>query len=88
MLALRQALGDRVRELEAALASVKHLRGLLPICSYCKSIRADQDYWQQVELYLAEHTAAEFSHGICPACYEAVVEPQLAAFRRDPGSGG
>ncbi|MFO0844432.1 MAG: response regulator transcription factor [Gemmataceae bacterium] len=83
VLALQRALADRVRESEAALASVKHLRGLLPICSYCKSIRSDQDYWQQVEHYLADHTAAEFSHGICPGCYERVIEPQLALFKRE-----
>jgi phosphoserine phosphatase RsbU/P len=82
VLALQQALADRVRELESALASVNQLQGLLPICTYCKSIRTDKDYWQQVEHYLADHTEAEFSHGICPGCYASVVEPQLTAMRR------
>jgi hypothetical protein len=40
----------------------------VPICSYCKDIRDDQGFWQQVELYVKEHTGAEFSHGICPDC--------------------
>ncbi len=54
----------------ALIASVKQLRGLLPICSYCKSIRSDHDYWVQVESYITDHTEVQFSHGICPECYE------------------
>ncbi len=57
-------------ELQAALANVKQLHGLLPICSYCKRIRGDDQYWQQVESYIAERSDAQFSHGICPPCYE------------------
>lgn len=53
---------------EANLAQVKRLRGLLPICSYCKKIRDDQNYWHQVEAYLSDHSDAKFSHGICPDC--------------------
>ena len=72
VLGLQQKLGDRVAELQAALASNKQLRGLLPICSYCKRIRDDNQYWQQVEGYIAEHSDAQFSHGICPSCFERV----------------
>jgi sigma-B regulation protein RsbU (phosphoserine phosphatase) len=54
----------------ALLASVKRLTGLLPICSYCKRIRTDTDYWEQVDSYVAEHSDARFSHGICPTCLE------------------
>ena len=50
------------------MANIKRLTGLLPICSYCKRIRSDHDYWEQVESYLADHTDAQFSHGICPSC--------------------
>ena len=50
------------------IANIKRLTGLLPICSYCKRIRSDHDYWEQVESYIADHTDALFSHGICPAC--------------------
>jgi sigma-B regulation protein RsbU (phosphoserine phosphatase) len=57
--------GQRTLEL---MASIKRLTGLLPICSYCKRIRTDTDYWEQVESYITEHTDALFSHGICPAC--------------------
>ncbi len=56
-------------ELRTALANVKELSGLLPICSYCKKVRDDQDYWQTVEGYISHHTDATFSHGICPECY-------------------
>ncbi len=52
----------------AALADVKTLRGLLPICAWCKKIRDDHGYWSQLEVYVSRHTQAEFSHGICPDC--------------------
>jgi phosphoserine phosphatase RsbU/P len=52
------------------LTRVIQLSGLLPICSYCKRIRTDQNYWEQVEQYLAQRSNAVFSHGICPVCYE------------------
>jgi DNA-binding response OmpR family regulator len=70
VLALQDKLAQRVAELQQALASVKQLTGLLPMCSYCKRIRSDQNYWEQVESYISDHTGAEFSHGVCPACYE------------------
>lgn len=68
--ALQLNLAQRVTELQNALAMVKQLSGLLPICSYCKRIRRDGNYWQQLETYLSEHSEAEFSHGVCPACFE------------------
>lgn len=74
---LQTRLADRVRELEAALAQVKQLQGLLPICCYCKKIRSDQNYWQQVEAYISRHADVRFSHVICPECYTKEVEPQL-----------
>jgi len=54
--------------LEQALAEIKTLRGILPICSHCKSVRDDTGYWQQVEVYVRDRTYAEFSHAICPTC--------------------
>lgn len=65
-----------VRELQDALAEVRTLRKILPICSYCKRIR-DEDDWQTVEDYISRHTDSRFSHAICPTCYETEVEPQL-----------
>lgn len=55
-------------ELQAALAQVKTLRGLLPICANCKKIRNDEGYWQDVAVYIQAHSEAEFTHGICPEC--------------------
>jgi response regulator RpfG family c-di-GMP phosphodiesterase len=77
VLDLQSRLANRVRELEIALKQVKQLRGLLPICMYCKKIRNDGDYWQQVEAYISDHTGAEFSHGICPDCYDKLLKSQL-----------
>jgi DNA-binding response OmpR family regulator len=73
VLTLQERLADRVVELQAALSRVKQLHGLLPICSYCKRIRSDDNYWHQVDRYIAQHSDAEFTHGICPACYKTVL---------------
>jgi CheY-like chemotaxis protein len=73
---LQKGLVDRVRELEAAAANIKRLQRLLPICSYCKRIRDDRNYWRQLEQYLGEHADVHFTHGVCPECFErAVGEP-------------
>ena len=69
---LQCKLTDRVAELEEVLEQVKQLEGMLPICSYCKKIRDDEDTWLNIEQYVAQKTAVEFSHGICPPCYERV----------------
>jgi PAS domain S-box-containing protein len=66
-----------VRDLQSALAEVRTLQSFLPICSYCKSIRNDQNYWQSVEEYISTHTNTQFTHGICPDCYVTQVKPQL-----------
>jgi sigma-B regulation protein RsbU (phosphoserine phosphatase) len=63
--------GQRTLEL---IANIKRLSGLLPICTYCKRIRSDHDYWEQVESYITEHTGAMFSHGICPSCLSEVMD--------------
>lgn len=79
ILGLQQRLKERVTELEAALGHVKTLQGILPICSYCKKIRDDENYWLQVESYLSRHSGAQFTHAICPSCWENKVKPELAA---------
>jgi PAS domain S-box-containing protein len=66
-----------LRELQTALAEVKELQKILPICMYCKRIRDDANYWQTVETYISQHTNTQFSHGICPTCYENIVKPQF-----------
>lgn len=63
----------------AATARVRELEELLPICTYCKKVRSDGTYWQQIESYLREHTGSRLSHSICPECYQSVVLPQLQA---------
>ena len=65
----RDLLKQKNEELEAALARVKQLEGIIPICSYCKKIRDDQKSWHQLETYISNHSEALFSHGICPDCF-------------------
>jgi len=72
VVSLQQRLAARVVELQRALAQVRQLGGLLPICSYCKRIRNDENYWEQIETFVAHHSDAEFSHGICPPCLDKV----------------
>lgn len=80
---LQKALLERFHELEEALKRVKQLQGLLPICSYCKKIRNDRNYWEQVDSYLASHSEVQFSHGVCPDCYEVYLKPQLGKLLND-----
>jgi DNA-binding response OmpR family regulator len=68
MVEMQDALADKIEELRQALDQIKTLRGIVPICMHCKKIRDDQGYWNQLELYVSDHTEAEFSHGICPEC--------------------
>lgn len=67
-----------ITDLQLALSEVKTLQGFLPICSNCRKIRSDSGYWQQIELYIQEHTDAQFSHGICPDCLHQLY-PGMAA---------
>ena len=78
MVELQAELTNRVAELERAMAEITELRGILPICAYCKSVRDDQNYWQTVEQYIGAHADVKFSHGVCPKCLESVVKPELA----------
>jgi DNA-binding response OmpR family regulator len=63
---------------------VRQLEELLPICSYCKKIRDDHNYWQQIEGYINERTGSEFSHSVCPDCYQRVVLPELNQLKAAP----
>ena len=76
---LQMALAERVRSLEEALANVKALQTLLPMCAYCKSIRNDQNYWEKVETYFTQHSNVSFTHSYCPSCYERYLRPELEA---------
>ena len=63
---------------------VTELEAILPICSYCKKVRDDRAYWQQIESYFSQHQGTKFSHGVCPACYETEIVPQLRAMGVPP----
>ena len=84
ILGLRAALAERVVALEEALAQVEQLQGLLPMCAWCKKIRDEKNYWQQVEHYIAGHSKAQFTHSICPQCRDTIVRPQIEALRGKP----
>ena len=98
LLARQRAEAERERliaELQGALASVKTLRGLIPICASCKKIRDDQGYWLQLETYLARHSDAEFSHSLCLDCMRKLypdlsseVEARLAQPKAPPECPG
>jgi len=70
VLEMQERLAVQVRELSQALDHIRTLQGILPICSFCKKIRDDQGYWNQVEAYLSRHTDARFSHSVCPECVQ------------------
>jgi len=74
MVRLQRSLAARITEVEAALAHVQRLQGLLPICSYCKKVRNEANYWEQVESYLSAHSDLDFTHSICPQCTEKMMK--------------
>jgi CheY-like chemotaxis protein len=78
---LQDELAQQVRILQEAMAREKRLQGLVPICSYCKKIRNDNNYWQQVERYIEDYADVAFSHSICPDCYTTKVQPELEEFK-------
>ena len=70
------------KELKQALAHVKTLQGLLPICSYCKKIRSDNNYWEEIDHYISAHSDTMFSHSVCPDCYKKYVEPEIEELKK------
>ncbi len=60
-----------ISKLQEALAEIRTLKGLIPICAFCKKIRDDEGYWNQLEAYICKHTDASFTHGVCPECAES-----------------
>lgn len=81
VLQLQEKLDNRIKELQDSLQHIKTLQGILPICSYCKKIRDDQNYWEEVEEYVVKHSDADFTHSICPKCYEKHISPELEKFK-------
>lgn len=82
MVKMQDALIDKIEKLSLAMEEVKTLRGILPICSNCKKIRDDKGYWHQVEVYIQNHSDAEFSHGICKECAEKLY-PNFTADKKN-----
>lgn len=84
ILNLQGELTGKILDLEAALANVRQLEELLPMCSYCRNVRSknDQTYWSKLEDYITQQTETKISHSICPTCYEEHVEPQLARLKQ------
>jgi DNA-binding response OmpR family regulator len=76
----RLRVGQRILGLQL---EVRQLRGLLPICSYCKKIRDGQNVWTQLEDYVSQHSEVMFSHSLCPECYEREMKPQLNKLQRE-----
>lgn len=74
MVKLQTSLSVRIKELEEALGEVKRLQGLLPICSYCKKVRNEANYWEQVESYFSSHSDLDFTHSICPSCTDKMLK--------------
>ena len=76
---LQRQLDEKVFQLQASLANAKQLGGLLPICSYCKRIRDDRDYWNGLEHYISSHSDAKFTHGVCTSCMRDALSEVEAA---------
>jgi response regulator RpfG family c-di-GMP phosphodiesterase len=81
LLITNEHLISRVEELENARKHVETLQNLLPICSYCKKIRDDNNYWHDLEAYFNDNTDMIFTHSICPKCYKDVVDSQIAVLK-------
>ena len=82
ILNLEFTLQNRVTELEETLANVHQLQQLLPMCSYCKKIRDDKNYWLEVEAYFTRNSETKFSHGVCPDCYTRYVKSEIDSPKR------
>jgi len=90
IVALQEALSDKVKELEEAMAQIKQLTGIIPICMHCHKIRTDEpgtEAWLRLERYIMQHSEATFSHGVCPECVEEHYPDQKdAVLKRDKSS--
>ena len=80
---VEKRLEEEKEKLKEALKKVKRLSGLLPICASCKKIRDDKGYWKQIELYIREHSEAEFSHSICPKCAKKLYPEYYPEYYKD-----
>lgn len=81
-LRMRLRVAERILRYTTQVRQLEELEELLSICSYCKKIRDDQNYWQQMEGYINERTGSEFSHSVCPDCYQRVLVPELEQIKK------
>lgn len=82
----RDQIWIRLRVAERILrytSEIRSLESMLPICSYCKKVRDDNNYWQQVETYFSRHAGTNFSHSVCPTCYQKQVKPMMDRTKKD-----
>jgi hypothetical protein len=80
---LEKRVNERTLKLEKALYEIKTLKGILPICANCKKIRDDKGYWNQIDTFIEEHSAADISHSICPECADKYY-PDMNLYDDDP----
>jgi CheY-like chemotaxis protein len=85
LLSVRLKVAERILEFQGQIGILK---GLLPICMYCKKIRGDKQYWETLEAYIKEQTGADFTHSLCPDCYEEKIRPQLDSLRKEIADKG
>jgi sigma-B regulation protein RsbU (phosphoserine phosphatase) len=85
MVEMQDILAAKVEELRQALDQIKTLRGIVPICANCKKIRDDRGYWNQVEVYVRDHTEAEFTHALCPECMKKMESEDVPGGLGSPG---
>src|SRR5690606_447097 len=83
-----RALKAKVAELERAMAEIRVLQGILPMCMYCHKIRNDENYWQKVDEYIQGHSVANVSHSVCPQCYESAMASMLREIREEGETQG
>ncbi len=76
---------DLITELRKAISEIKTLRGILPICSFCKNIRNDEGYYEQIEAYIHHHSGVDFSHTICPKCLKQHYPREHKAMEEEKG---
>jgi hypothetical protein len=82
LLSLSEEQKALIARLQDAIANIKTLKGMLPICASCKKVRDDKGYWKQIEVYVRDHSDAEFSHGLCPDCAQKYYD-QIALLKLD-----
>lgn len=78
-------LTEKIHELEKAVAEIRQLQGILPMCIYCHKIRDDENFWQRVDQYIQSHTIANISHSVCPSCYDEVMAKVLDEITQEQG---